>query len=247
MRALLPLLLIAPLALLSCSKSNPEPSGGNSAGNPAPPAAAAATLAPTSSAALAHVTHPDLLDPTKASAKAPDVYKAKFTTTKGDFVIEVHRDWSPNAADRFYNLVSMGFYDDTRFFRDVSGFMVQWGINGDPMVSTKWMNAGIPDDPVKGSNTRGMATFAMSGAPNSRTTQVFINFADNSRLDPMRFAPFGKVITGMEVVDSLYNGYGEGAPGGHGPDQGRIQSQGNAYLDSQFPKLDGVKHAEIVK
>ncbi len=252
MRALLPLLLIAPLALLSCSKSDPEPSGGTSAGKPAPPAnapaaAAAATLAPTSSAALAHVTHPDLLDPTKASAKAPDVYKAKFTTTKGDFVIEVHRDWSPNGADRFYNLVNMGFYDDTRFFRDVSGFMVQWGINGDPMVSSKWMNAGIADDPVKGSNTRGMATFAMSGAPNSRTTQVFINFADNSRLDPMRFAPFGKVITGMEVVDSLYNGYGEGAPGGHGPDQGRIQSQGNAYLDSQFPKLDGVKHAEIVK
>jgi peptidyl-prolyl cis-trans isomerase A (cyclophilin A) len=125
--------------------------------------------------------------------------------------------------------------------------MVQWGISGDPMVSTKWMNASIPDDPVKGSNTRGMVTFAMSGAPNSRTTQVFISFGDNSRLDAMRFGPFGKVLTGMEVVDSLYNGYGEGAPGGHGPDQGRIQAQGNAYLDPQFPKLDGIKHAEIVK
>jgi peptidyl-prolyl cis-trans isomerase A (cyclophilin A) len=252
-------LLVASLALAACSKSDPEPtvttSGTTYAATAVPPAAngatptaaAAATLAPTSSAPLAHVTHPDLLDPTKATAKAPDVFKAKFTTTKGDFVVEVHRDWSPNGADRFYNLVQMGFFDDTRFFRVVDGFMVQWGISGDPQVSTKWQNAGISDDPVKGSNTRGMMTFAMSGAPNSRTTQVFINLVDNARLDPMRFAPFAKVLTGMEVVDQLYKGYGEGAPGGNGPFQGQIQSQGNAYLDSKFPKLDGVKHAELVK
>ncbi len=249
----LPLLVVS-LAFAACSKSDPEPAGTTSTANTAPAAsgatptaAAAATLAPTSSAPLAHVTHPDLLDPAKAIAKAPDVFKAKFTTTKGDFVLEIHRDWSPNGADRFYNLVQMGFYDDTRFFRVVDGFMVQWGISGDPQVSTKWQNAGISDDPVKGSNTRGMITFAMSGAPNSRTTQVFINLVDNARLDPMRFAPFGKVLTGMEVVDQLYKGYGEGAPGGNGPDQGQIQAQGNAYLDSKFPKLDGVKHAEIVK
>jgi peptidyl-prolyl cis-trans isomerase A (cyclophilin A) len=251
-RLLLPLPLIASLALASCSKSDPEPTGATGAATPAasggtPAAAAAATLAPTSSAPLAHVTHPDLLDPAKATAKAPDVFKAKFSTTKGDFVVEVHRDWSPSGADRFYNLVQMGFFDDTRFFRVVDGFMVQWGISGDPQVSAKWQNAGISDDPVKGSNTRGMMTFAMSGAPNSRTTQVFINLVDNARLDAMKFAPFAKVLTGMEVVDQLYKGYGEGAPGGSGPFQGQIQSQGNAYLDSKFPKLDGVKHAEIVK
>jgi peptidyl-prolyl cis-trans isomerase A (cyclophilin A) len=246
MRALLPLLL-ASFVLVSCSKSEPEPGGVTGGATPTPSAATAANLAPASSAPLAHVTHPDLLDPAKASAKAPDVFKAKFTTTKGDFVVEVHRDWSPNGADRFYDLVQMGFYDDTRFFRVVDGFMVQWGISGDPQVSTHWQNAGVTDDPVKGSNTRGMVTFAMSGAPNSRTTQVFINLVDNARLDPMRFAPFGKVLSGMEVVDQLYKGYGEGAPGGAGPDQGRIQGQGNAYLDAKFPKLDGVKHAEIVK
>jgi peptidyl-prolyl cis-trans isomerase A (cyclophilin A) len=248
---LLAYLVAIPLVVVACSKSEPEPGGttgnGGASQGSAPSAAAAATLAPTSSSPPAHVTHPDLLDPSKASAKAPDVFKAKFTTTKGDFVIEVHRDWSPNAADRFFNLVQMGFYDDTRFFRDVSGFMVQWGINGDPMVASKWMNAGIPDEPVKQSNTRGMVTFAMSGAPNSRTTQVFISFVDNSRLDAMKFGPFGKVVTGMDIVDSLYSGYGEGAPGGNGPNQGLIQSQGNAYLDAKFPKLDGIRHAEIMK
>jgi peptidyl-prolyl cis-trans isomerase A (cyclophilin A) len=253
MRALLPVLLASlALATFACSKSEPEPSGtapvaSSPPAGAVPTAATAAALAPTSSAPLAHVTHPDLLDPAKATAKAPEVYKAKFTTTKGDFVVEVHRDWSPNGADRFYNLVSSGFYDDTRFFRVVDGFMVQWGISGDPQVSTKWQNAGIPDDPVKGSNTRGMMTYAMSGAPNSRTTQVFINLVDNARLDAMRFAPFAKVVTGMEVVDQLYKGYGEGAPGGAGPNQGQIQAQGNAYLDAKFPRLDGVKHAEIVK
>jgi peptidyl-prolyl cis-trans isomerase A (cyclophilin A) len=241
--------LALPVAVAACSKSEPEPtsSGGAAPSAPAPAAPGAAVATPASSAPLAHVTHPDLLDPSKASAKAPDVYKAKFTTTKGDFVIEVHRDWSPNAADRFYNLVQMGFFDDTRFFRNVEGFMVQWGISGDPQVSGHWMAAGIPDDPVKQSNTRGMVTFAMSGSPNSRTTQVFINSVDNVRLDAMKFAPFGKVVTGMDVVDSLYKGYGEGAPGGAGPAQQLIQMQGNAYLDSKFPKLDGTKHAEIAK
>jgi peptidyl-prolyl cis-trans isomerase A (cyclophilin A) len=204
---------------------------------------------PASSAPLASTVHPDLLDPSKAKDKAPDVYKAKFTTTKGkSFTVEVHRDWAPNGADRFYDLVKLGFFDDTRFFRAVDNFMVQFGISGDPAVNAKWNTANIEDDPVKQSNKRGFMTFAQTNLPNSRSTQVFINYSDtNVRLDGMRFAPFGKVSEGMDVVDGLYKGYGEGAPGGMGPDQGRIQAQGNAYLDAKFPKLDGIEHAEIVK
>jgi peptidyl-prolyl cis-trans isomerase A (cyclophilin A) len=209
-------------------------------------AATSASAAPASSAARASVVHPDLLDPSKASEKAPDVFKAKFTTTKGDFVVEVHREWAPNGADRFYDLVKLGFFDDTRFFRAVDGFMVQFGISGDPSVNTKWQSANVNDDPVKQSNKPGFVTFAQTNAPNSRSTQVFINYGDNSRLDGMRFAPFGQVVEGMDVVSSLYKGYGEGAPMGAGPDQGRIQGQGNAYLDTAFPKLDAIKHAEIV-
>jgi len=217
---------------------------------PPPTPAAAPTspgAAPAAAGPLAGAVHPELLDPSKLTAKAPAQFQAKFTTTKGDFVIEVHRDWSPNGADRFYNLVKAGFYDDVRFFRAVSGFMVQWGISGDPAVSAKWQTANIDDDPVKQSNKRGYVTFAKTGAPNSRSTQLFISFGDNSRLDSGGFAPFGQVTKGMDVVDSLYTGYGEGAPGGQGPNQGLIQSKGNAYLDGSFPKLDGIKHAEIVK
>jgi peptidyl-prolyl cis-trans isomerase A (cyclophilin A) len=196
---------------------------------------------------LASTLHPKLLDPTNAKETAPALFKAKFTTTKGDFVIEVHRDWSPNGADRFYNLVKLGFYDDTRFFRAVDGFMVQFGINGDPAVNAKWQEQGIQDDPVKQSNKKGFVTFAQRNTPASRTTQIFINYGDNSRLDGMRFAPFGQVAQGMDIVDSLYKGYGEGAPMGAGPDQGRIQAEGNTSLDAKFPKLDGVKSVAIVK
>ena len=190
--------------------------------------------------------HPDLLDPSKFTATAPAVFKAQFTTTKGDFVVEVHRDWAPNGADRFYNLVKSGYFDDTRFFRAVDGFMVQFGISGDPAVNDKWHVSNIQDDAVKQSNKRGFMTFAQTGAPNSRSTQIFINYGDNSRLDATRFAPFGQVTKGMDIVDSLYKGYGEGAPVGKGPNQGLIQSKGNAYLDSQFPLLDGVKTAVIL-
>ena len=174
------------------------------------------------------------------------MYQAKFDTSKGAFVIEVHRDWAPNGADRFYNLVKNGFYNDVRFFRVLEGFMAQFGINGDPSLSAVWRNANIKDDPVKQSNTRGTVTFATAG-PNTRTTQVFINFGDNAGLDGQGFSPFGKVVSGMDVVDSLYGGYGEGAPNGAGPDQGRVQSQGNAYLEKAFPKLDYVKTATIVQ
>lgn len=187
------------------------------------------------------------LDPDKATEAAPEQFKARFQTSKGAFTIEVHREWSPAGADRFYNLVKMGFFDDVRFFRAVEGFMVQFGISGDPSVSKLWRSANIKDDPVKQSNKRGFVTFAKTGLPNSRSTQIFINYGDNARLDPMGFAPFGQVVEGMEIVDSLYKGYGEGAPMGRGPDQGRIQSEGNAYLDKDFSQLDRVTHAEIVK
>lgn len=187
-----------------------------------------------------------LSNPAALNAQAPAVYKVRFDTSKGPFVIEVHRDWAPNGADRFYNLVKNGFYDNTRFFRVISGFMVQFGINGDPRISAQWRSANIPDDPVRQSNQRGFITFATAG-PNTRTTQVFINYADNRPLDRQGFSPFGRVVSGIEVVDSLYGGYGEGAPQGLGPEQGRIQSQGNAYLMQGFPKLDYIKKATIVQ
>ena len=188
----------------------------------------------------------DLSDPARLNEQAPAVYKAKFDTSKGAFVIEVHRDWAPNGADRFYNLVKNGFYNDARFFRVMDGFMVQFGINGNPNISAVWQKANIEDDPVKQSNARGTITFATAG-PNTRTTQVFINFGDNAGLDGRGFSPFGKVVSGMDVVDSLYSGYGEGAPEGHGPNQGIVQSLGNAYLEKAFPKLDYIKTATIEK
>jgi peptidyl-prolyl cis-trans isomerase A (cyclophilin A) len=188
----------------------------------------------------------NLSDPAALNAQAPAVYKAKFETSKGPFVIEVNRDWAPRGADRFYNLVKNGFFDNARFFRVIQGFMVQFGINGDPAIAGVWRDADIKDDPVKQSNARGTITFATAG-PNTRTTQVFINFADNAPLDGQGFSPFGKVVSGMEVVDSLYGGYGEGAPNGNGPDQGRVQQQGNAYLEQDFPKLDFINTATIAE
>jgi peptidyl-prolyl cis-trans isomerase A (cyclophilin A) len=186
----------------------------------------------------------NLGDPSSLNEKAPAVYKAKFDTSKGTFVIEVHRDWSPNGADRFYNLVKNDYYNDVRFFRVIDGFMVQFGISGNPDLSAVWREARIPDDKVKESNQRGYVSFATAG-PGTRTTQVFINFGDNGGLDGLGFSPFGQVVSGMDVVDALYNGYGEGAPRGAGPDQGRMQTEGNAYLMTDFPKLDYVKKATI--
>lgn len=194
--------------------------------------------------------HPALLDPSLADETAPDTFRAEFETTKGDFVIEVHRDWAPRGADRFYNLVKIGFYDGIRFFRVLKSprpFMAQFGISGDPEVSARWQDANIEDDPVKQSNQRGYVTYAKTRAPDSRSTQVFINYSDNSFLDDQGFAPFGKVVEGMDVVDALYGGYGEGAPRGSGPDQGRIQAEGTEYLEESFPKLDYIKNARIVE
>jgi peptidyl-prolyl cis-trans isomerase A (cyclophilin A) len=189
----------------------------------------------------------NLANPAALTEQAPAIYKAHFDTSKGVFKIEVHRDWAPNGADRFYNLVKNGFFDNARFFRVISGFMVQFGINGDPKLSAVWREARIKDDPVTKSNARGAVTFATAG-PDTRTTQVFISYADNSRLNDQGFAPFGIVTgSGMDVVDKLYSGYGEGAPQGRGPAQGRLQSEGNAYLSSAFPNLDYIKKATIAK
>lgn len=172
-------------------------------------------------------------------------FKVKFETSRGDFVVGVHRDWAPNGADRFKQLVEQSFFDGVRFFRVVSGFMVQFGIHGDPKVSAKWRSANLKDDPVKASNKRGHITFATAG-PNTRTTQMFINFRDNDFLDPQGFSPFGEVLEGMDIVDSLHAGYGEGAPRGKGPDQGRIQAEGNAYLEKDFKLLDFIKTARMI-
>jgi peptidyl-prolyl cis-trans isomerase A (cyclophilin A) len=180
-----------------------------------------------------------LRTPAKLKDVAPATFKARFDTSAGPFVIEVHRDWAPKGADRFYNLVKYGYYDGGGFFRVLPGFMVQFGLNGDPSIQSAWREATIADDPVKQSNKRSYVTFAKTGAPDSRTTQIFINFADNGRLDADGFAPFGIVVSGMEAVDKINAEYRQT------PDQGRIQSQGNAYLKKEFPKLDYVTKATI--
>ena len=187
-----------------------------------------------------------LRNPAKAISTAPENFKVKFSTTKGDFTLEIHRLWSPLGADRFYNLVKAGFFSDAAFFRVIEGFMVQFGIHGNPDVAAVWRAARINDDPVLESNKKGYISYAMAG-PNTRTTQFFINFGDNSNLDGMGFSPFGKVIDGMAVVESIYSGYGEGAPGGTGPDQSLLQANGNKYLKAEFPKLDYIKSAELLK
>ena len=199
-------------------------------------AAAAPAITP------AEAARQKLLNPAQLNEKAPETFRAKFATSKGDFVIEVTRAWSPNGADRFFNLVKNGYYNDCRFFRVIDDFMVQFGINGDPSLNQVWYQAQITDDPVKESNQRGYVSFAMTGQPNSRTTQIFINYKDNSFLDGQRFAPFGRVIEGMNIVDSFFNEY-QGVPSDN---QAQIQAQGNAYLNKAFPKLDYVKSASII-
>ncbi len=172
--------------------------------------------------------------------EVPDTYKVLFETSGGNFTVEVHREWSPNGADRFHKLVESGFYDDARFFRVVPAFMVQWGINGDPEIQQNWKDAKIKDDRVTKSNKRGLITFATSGK-NSRTSQVFINYKDNAFLDGQGFSPFGQVVEGMDVVDAINAQYGEE------PDQGLIQAKGNEYLNKSFPKLTYIKKATVVK
>lgn len=177
--------------------------------------------------------------------RAPDTFRVRVETSKGDFIIEAHRDWSPHGVDRFYNLARAGFFNDSRFFRVRAGFIAQFGIPGDPAIAAVWKNQTIPDDTIRQSNTRSFVSYAMTG-PNARTTQLFINLADNSRLDAEGFAPIGRVIEGMEIVDQLYAGYGEDAGGGmRGGKQGKIFVGGNAYLDREFPNLDRLRRARV--
>lgn len=186
-----------------------------------------------------------LLQPAALRARAPETFQVKFSTTRGDFTVKVTRAWAPLGADRFYNLVKHRFYDGASFFRVLPGFVVQFGLSPYPQVSQAWRSAVIPDDRVKQGNRRGFVTFA-TGGPNTRTTQVFINLADNSRLDSIGFSPFGEVVEGMNVVEMFYQGYGEGAPQGNGPRQDLIESRGNAYLDKAFPKLDSIKTTTLI-
>jgi peptidyl-prolyl cis-trans isomerase A (cyclophilin A) len=203
---------------------------------------AAALAAPaqqaTSQARTRHMTDSALLRPASLNAKAPETFDVKFTTSKGDFVVEVNRAWAPLGADRFYNLVKHGYFNDAAFFRVVPGFVVQFGLSADPAVNRAWHAANIKDDPVKQSNRPGTITFATAG-PNTRTTQLFINLGNNAGLDNQGFAPFGLVTSGMDVVQKIYSGYGER------PDQGQITNQGKAYLEKNFPNLDTIQSTTI--
>ena len=189
-----------------------------------------------------------LLDPNPDSLaqQASDSLRVEFTTSKGPFTVRAVRAWAPHGVDRFHYLARHGYYDGAKFFRNLPEFMAQFGLHGDPALTAVWIDRTIPDDSVRQSNLRGYVSFAMAG-PNTRSTQLFINKRDNNRLDAMGFAPIGRVIDGMQVVDSLYEGYGEGPPGGFGPDQGRIISQGNRYLESFFPRLDSIVTARVVR
>jgi peptidyl-prolyl cis-trans isomerase A (cyclophilin A) len=181
---------------------------------------------------------PDLLKPETVDQQAPSLFRARIENTRDTFVIEVHRDWAPHGADRFYSLVKAGFYDACRFFRVLPYFMVQFGINGNPKIQAAWRSATIPDDPVKVSNMRMSVSFATSG-PNTRTTQVFINYRDNTMLDAQGFAPFGVVVEGMNAVAELEAKFADR------PDQKRIEQEGNAYLIREFPGMSAITRATI--
>ena len=204
------------------------------ASKPATPQSAATTQPRTRKM----TTDPALLKPATLTAKASDVYEVKLATTKGDIIVQVTRSRAPIGADRFYNLVRHGFYNNAAFFRIVPGFIVQFGLSADPAVNKAWKNANIKDDPVTQSNRAGSLTFATAG-PNTRTTQLFINLGNNAGLDGQGFAPFGQVTSGMDVVQKLYSGYGER------PDQGSITSEGKPYLDKNFPNIDRIETATL--
>lgn len=237
-RALLPALLLVTSCNLFDQAKKDAPAASASAAASAKPPPPAPPKPPPGDRPLLH--------PERATEHAPERFRVRFVTTKGDFVVEVTRAWAPKGADRFYNLVKLGFYDGVRFYRTVEGFMSQFGIHGDPQVTAAWSRATIPDDKVVKSNTRGFLTYAMAG-PNTRTTQLFINYVDqNRRLDSMGFAPFGQVVEGMRVVDALHHGYGETRPRGNGPDAARADREGEPYFAREFPALDRIKSARLM-
>jgi cyclophilin family peptidyl-prolyl cis-trans isomerase len=177
--------------------------------------------------------------PSSAATRAPDSFRVAFETTRGNFVVDVHRDWSPHGVDRFHELVDSGYFTNVAFFRVLPGFVAQFGMHGDPSMNKRWDDRPIADDSVVQSNKRGTIVFATAG-PNTRANQFFINFADNTSLDRQGFSPFGRVVEGMGVVDSIYAGYGES------PEQSRVAAEGNKYLKRYFPRLDYVKSARVV-
>jgi peptidyl-prolyl cis-trans isomerase A (cyclophilin A) len=223
-----------------------QPTAQPSAAAPIPPPPEPTPAAPSAEGgadAIADAKR-ERLDPRRAILTAPERFTVVLETTQGDLHVDVRRSWAPRGADRFYNLVKLGFYEDVAFFRVIAGFMAQTGLHGDPAINTLWRTQRIEDDPVAQSNLPGMVSFAMSGK-NSRTTQVFINIGNNANLDNMGFAPFGRARE-LDVLAKLHSGYGEGAPGGAGPAQARIQREGNGYLKAEFPRLDYIKRALIV-
>ncbi|HMJ15577.1 MAG TPA: peptidylprolyl isomerase [Polyangiaceae bacterium] len=243
----------APPAAVAAAETTPTetqpaheaPPPAQPAAPPAPAPAPAAVPPPAAPAPEAEpaATNQALLEPERATETAPERFTAVLHTTKGELHIDVRRSWAPNGADRFYNLVKLGFFDGVAFFRVVAGFMAQTGLHGDPAVNSAWRSRMIADDPVAQSNVPGTMSFAAAG-PNTRTTQVFINLVANDRLDAMGFAPFGRVRE-LDLAQQLFAGYGEGAPAGSGPMQQRIQREGNRYLKAEFPKLDYIERATI--
>jgi peptidyl-prolyl cis-trans isomerase A (cyclophilin A) len=230
MRVILPILLGAATMLAQTPAA------------PKAPAKAPAKTAPAGPSAR-------LLNPALDKARAPDLFRVKFTTTKGDFLVECNRADAPQGADRFYNLLKIGFFTNVSFYRVVAGALIQFGSSPSPAVTKAWSTATIPDDPIKpgNSNTVGTLTFAKTGSPNSRTTQMFINLQDNSQYDAIGFTPIGKVTEGMDIVKTLYSGYGDMAEqGGRGPSQEKVGKEGKPYLDKEFPLLDSIKTATVI-
>ena len=225
--------------LVFCGMAAMIPAGISAQTGTAPASGTAMTAQGPVHHAAAAKTDPALLHPAMLKATAPDQYEVTFKTTAGDFVVSVTRAWAPLGADRFYNLVKHGFYNDTTFFRVVPGFVVQFGLSGNPAVNAAWEKATIKDDPVTQSNHTGYLTYAKPDVPNNRTTQLFISLGENVRLDSMGFAPFAQVTSGMDVVQKIFSGYGET------PDQSQITAEGKAYVDKNFPKLDRIVTATV--
>jgi len=241
----LPILLAGVLVITAQARPQGQPSQPKASAQPGAKATPGQGSAAKKAPATVRSYDRALLHPALLKDKAPDQYKVEFATTRGDFTVTVNRSWAPLGADRFYTLVKHHFYDNASFFRVLPGFVVQFGISANPPVSAAWKTADIKDDAVTQSNLRGFLVFATAG-PNTRTTQVFVNLVDNKRLDSMGFAPFGQVTEGMNVVETMYDGYGEGAPQGAGPDQDLIEKQGKPYLDKGWPKLDYIKTATLL-
>jgi peptidyl-prolyl cis-trans isomerase A (cyclophilin A) len=200
----------------------------------------------SSCASAQAVNRSALLNKSTSAEPAPEVFRVRFETSRGAFVMEAHRSWSPFGVDRFYYLVRRGFYDGTRFYRVLDRFIAQFGISGDPQISAAWEERLMPDDSVKHqTNLRGRVSFASFG-PHTRTTQLFINYRDNASID-RDYAPIAEVVKGMNVISSLWKGYGDAPPRGAGPRPARIFAEGEAYLAKEFPKLDYVKTARVAK